>query len=148
MACMKICLRCDTPHCIISYSGRSTFVFSDQNFVSFLSGGAGNCIGIFHGENFSHNDLADFAAKILDKLHLVPGTVILIGSGSPLFKVGPGRGAGYALDWVHLVNQCCQVLTSLHCHFSPKPWPFWQLPRPHTKIYIFSRSLEPLSTKN
>jgi hypothetical protein len=100
-----ICLGCETPHCIISNSGPSTLVFSDQNFVPFLSGGAGNCIGIFRGENFSLNDLADFAAEILDKRHLVPGTVILIGSGSHLFRVG---GAAYALDWVHLINRCQQ----------------------------------------
>jgi hypothetical protein len=30
------------------------------------------------------------------------------------------------------LQQCCQVLPSLHCHFRPKPRPFWHPSRPHT----------------
>jgi hypothetical protein len=44
-------------------------------------------------------------------------------------------------------RQCCQAPPSLHCHFSPKPRPFWHLPRPHTKITHFSCSFRSFSNK-
>jgi hypothetical protein len=43
--------------------------------------------------------------------------------------------------------QCCHVRPSLHCHLSPKPRPFWYLPRPHTINIHFIRSLKPFITK-
>jgi hypothetical protein len=44
----------------------------------------------------------------------------------------------YGSGFRYLKCQCCQVPPSLHCHFSPKPRPFWYLPRPHTiKILFF-----------
>jgi hypothetical protein len=45
------------------------------------------------------------------------------------------------IRWFYHPPQCCQVLPSLHGHFSPKPRPFWHLPRPHTiKIHLFTLS--------
>jgi hypothetical protein len=36
-----------------------------------------------------------------------------------------------------LLKQCCQVPKRFHCHFTPKPRPFWHLPRPHATLLTF-----------
>jgi hypothetical protein len=112
-----ICLGCDKPHGVLEGDMPTTLVFADQNFVPFLSGGEGNCIGIVRGENFSLNELVDLAAEIIDKKTLPPGTVLLFGSGYHLFKVG---GACYTTDWINLVNRASQKwLMSMCVRLSP-----------------------------
>jgi hypothetical protein len=100
-----MCLGCEIPHGILNTDGPTTIVFADQNFVPFLSGGAGNCVAIVRGENFSLNDLVDLAAEILDKKPLQPGSILLFGSGFHLFRVG---GSCYTVDWIHLLNRAGQ----------------------------------------
>jgi hypothetical protein len=100
-----MCLGCEIPHGILNADGPTTIVFADQNFVPFLPGGAGNCVAIVRGENFSLNDLVDLAAEILDKKPLQPGSILLFGSGYNLFKVG---GSCYTVDWIQLLNRACQ----------------------------------------
>jgi hypothetical protein len=56
------CIGCETPHYIFNDSKPSTLIFSDQNFVSFLSGDPDNCIAIARLENPSLNELADLAS--------------------------------------------------------------------------------------
>jgi hypothetical protein len=34
-------------------------------------------------------------------------------------------------------NQCCQVPKRFHCHFSPKPRPFWHTPLAHSILLTF-----------
>jgi hypothetical protein len=106
-----MCLGCESPHSILSNSTPVTLIFSDQNFVPFLSGGPDNCIGVCRGENFSLNELVDLAAEILDKKHLQPGSVLLFGSASHLYKVG---GPAYISDWISLVNRCSQRWPSIN----------------------------------
>jgi hypothetical protein len=99
------CLGCDTPHSILSADEPVTLVFSDQNFLPFLSGGPSNCIGIVRGENFTLGELGDIAAEILDKKLIQPGSVLLFGSASNLYRVG---ASNYINEWIHLVNRCSQ----------------------------------------
>jgi hypothetical protein len=69
------------------------------------AGGAGNCIPIVRGENFSLNDLVDLAGEILYKKALLPGSTLLFRSGYHLLKVG---GSCYTVDWIHLLNRATQ----------------------------------------
>jgi hypothetical protein len=105
------CLGCESPHNILSNTSPVTLIFSDQNFVPFLSGGPENCIGVCRGENFSLNELVDLAAEILEKKPLQPGSVLLFGSASHLYKVG---GPAYISDWISLVNRCSQRWPSIN----------------------------------
>jgi hypothetical protein len=47
----------------------------------------------------------ELSIEILDKNTLPPGTTIVYGSGSHLFKVGTSQ---YASDWILLMNRCSQ----------------------------------------
>jgi hypothetical protein len=105
------CIGCETPHYIFNDSKPSTLIFSDQNFVSFLSGDPDNCIAIARLENPSLNELADLASEILDRITLPEGTILLFGSGSHLFRVG---AAQYAADWIQLANRCKQKWVGAH----------------------------------
>jgi hypothetical protein len=100
-----ICLGCEAGHSILNNEVPVTLIFSDQNFLPFLSGGPSSCIGIVRGENFSLGELGDIAAEILDKKLLLPGSVLLFGSASHLYKVG---ASNYINDWIQLVNRCSQ----------------------------------------
>jgi hypothetical protein len=98
------CVGCDTPHSIFNPLKPAVIMFSDQNFVPFLPGGSQNCAAVVRMENPSLSELADIATEILEKTP-PSGTVLLFGSGSHLFRVGPSQ---YAADWLHLVNRCGQ----------------------------------------
>jgi hypothetical protein len=100
-----ICLGCDGGHSILNNEVPVTLIYSDQNFLPFLSGGPSSCIGIVRGENFSLGELGDIAAEILDKKLLLPDSVLLFGSSSHLYKVG---ASNYINDWIQLVNRCSQ----------------------------------------
>jgi hypothetical protein len=106
-----MCLGCETPHSVLSTLNPVTMIFSDQNFVPFLSGSTDNCIGVCRGENFSLGELVDLAAEILDKKLLQPGSVLLFDSASHLYKVG---GPAYISDWISLVNRCTQRWPSIN----------------------------------
>jgi hypothetical protein len=99
------CVSCESAHHILSPLKPPVLIFADQNFVPHLSGGPDNCIAVVRAENTSLNELADLAAEILEKIILPHGSVILFGSGSHLFRVGPSQ---YASDWIHLRNRCSQ----------------------------------------
>jgi hypothetical protein len=99
------CLGCEKPHHVLNKNKPPVLVFADQNFTPFLSGGEENCIAVCRSENASLSELVDLATEILDRLKLPPGTTILFGSGSHLFKVGAPQ---YATDWIMLVNRCTQ----------------------------------------
>jgi hypothetical protein len=99
------CLGCATPHHIINPLKPPVLIFADQNFVPFLSGGAENCIAVCRAENPTLGELGDLAAEILDRTLLPPGTTMLFGSGSHLFKNGTSQ---YASDWISLANRCSQ----------------------------------------
>jgi hypothetical protein len=73
--------------------------------MPFLSGGAENCIAVCRAENPTLSELGDLAAEILDRTLLPPGTTILFGSGSHLYRNGTSQ---YASDWISLANRCSQ----------------------------------------
>jgi hypothetical protein len=99
------CIGCSKPHHILGGNKPAILVFTDQNFVPFLSADSENCIAIVRLENPSLNELADIAGEILDRYNLPADSVLLFGSGSHLFRVG---AAQYAADWINLSNRCSQ----------------------------------------
>jgi hypothetical protein len=99
------CIGCSNPHHILGGKKPAILVFTDQNFVPFLSGDSENCIAIVRLEDPSLNELADLAGEILDRYNLPSDAVLLFGSGSHLSRVG---AAQYAADWINLSNRCSQ----------------------------------------
>jgi hypothetical protein len=100
-----LCLGCSTPHHILNKNKSPVIVFSDQNFVPFLPGGADNCIAVCRAENPTLNELADLAMEIIDRNPLPAGTTLLFGSCSHLYRGGTAK---YAADWILLSNRCTQ----------------------------------------
>jgi hypothetical protein len=70
-----------------------------------LSVGPENCIAVVRVENPTLSELTDLAVEILEKVYLPAGTVLMLGSGSHLFKVGTSQ---YASDWISIRNRCSQ----------------------------------------
>jgi hypothetical protein len=99
------CMCCPDPHHVLVSNKPLVLIFSDQNFVSNLSGGDGNCIAVLRAENASLCELAELAIEVLDKHTLPPGSILIFGSASHLFRVGTSQ---YASDWINLTNRCSQ----------------------------------------
>jgi hypothetical protein len=91
-----MCIGCKNNH-NIGEKGPLVICFSDQNMIPFITDGEGNCIAIVRMENASLADLIDLSFEVLEKLPPPPGSVIMYGSGSHLFKVGASI---YAKEWV------------------------------------------------
>jgi hypothetical protein len=106
-----MCLGCSTSHNILHADKPSVLIFADHNFTPFLSGGEKNCIAVCRLENATLNELAELAMEIIDRTILPPGTTLLFGSGSHLFRVGTSQ---YAADWIMLVNRCMQKWPSVN----------------------------------
>jgi hypothetical protein len=100
-----MCLGCSKTHHILNPVKPSLIIFADQNFTPFLSGGENNCVAVCRLENATLNELVDLAMEVIDRMVLPPGTTLLFGSGSHLFRVGTSQ---YASDWIMLVNRCPQ----------------------------------------
>jgi hypothetical protein len=97
------CLSCGSPHSIFSKTCPTVICFADQNFIPCLPSSTGSaCLAVLRVEDAGLQDLASIAMEVLDNCALYPGSVILIGSGSHLYKEGTGT---YASDWVKLCNQ-------------------------------------------
>jgi hypothetical protein len=95
------CLACTAPHSILGTGNPIAICFADQNFVPYICGNTG-CIAVVRLEDASLADLTAIATEMLGKSAIPPGSVILLGSASHLFKVGVGM---YAADWVAEVHK-------------------------------------------
>jgi hypothetical protein len=99
------CLGCESAHNIIHPLKPPVIILSDQNFVPFLPGGPENCVAVIRLENPSLNELVDIAVEMFEKTTIPAGAVLIIGSGSHLFKVGASQ---YAMEWIQITQRCAQ----------------------------------------
>jgi hypothetical protein len=106
-----MCLGCKKTHHILNPVKPSVLIFADQNFTPFLSGDENNCVAVCRLENATLSELADLAMEVIDKTCLPPGTTLLFGSGSHLYRVGTAQ---YATDWITIVNRCSQKWPSVN----------------------------------
>jgi len=104
------CLACSDQHMITEQRNNPlVIIVGDQNFVPFLkieqSGpdtGSGlntvtRCCAVVRLENVSLSDLVDITMEVFDReKNIPPGSVILVGSGSHLYRNGSSQ---YASDW-------------------------------------------------
>jgi hypothetical protein len=106
------CLACPNAHRILNKSVPVTLCFSDQNFVPTLNSGQGqDCIAVVRYEDATLADLTAIALEILDKNMIHPGSVLLFGSASHLFRVG---ASCYAADWVGLISKLEQKFRNVN----------------------------------
>jgi hypothetical protein len=106
------CLACPTSHRILNKSVPVTICFADQNFVPTLSSGPDqNCIAVVRYEDASLQDLTAIALEILEKHTIHPGSVLLFGTASHLFRVG---ASCYAADWVGLITKLEQKFRNVN----------------------------------
>jgi len=114
---------CPTEHPVLTGGKPIILVLSDQNFPTNLSGGGGNCVPVARLEDASLSDLAALLNELLEKTKPVAGSVVLIGSGSHLVRVG---ACAYAFDWCELVAGCranwpnisvCPLVPIMTCDF-------------------------------
>jgi hypothetical protein len=97
------CLSCPSIHPILNENSPNVMCFADQNFYAAVpSGSANGCLPIVRLEDASLNDLAGLAIEMLDKNSVQPGSVLLFGSATHLFRSGPSK---YAIDWIELRNK-------------------------------------------
>jgi hypothetical protein len=74
----------------------------DQNFVSKQMGDGESCVSVFQLENASLTELTDIMFEAIDSSSVHPGTVILMGSTSLLYRVERHLFIGvslYAREW-------------------------------------------------
>jgi hypothetical protein len=93
------CITCDKEHKILGdkTNGQpATLCFTDQNFVSALKGDGESCVSVFQLENASLTELTDIMFEAIDSSSVHPGTVILMGSTSLLYRIGVSL---YAREW-------------------------------------------------
>jgi hypothetical protein len=98
------CVICENPHYILSKGldeSPPIIIFSDQNFVSTLSGGK-SCIAIVRLEDASIPELVELSLEMLDRHRPPAGTLLIYGSVSHLFHAGTTI---YSQDWCCLVNR-------------------------------------------
>jgi hypothetical protein len=69
------------------------------------------CVAIFRYEDATLSELASIALEVLDKQAIHPGSVLLFGSASHLFKVG---ASCYTADWVQLLMRIETRLKSVN----------------------------------
>jgi hypothetical protein len=91
-----MCIGCNNNH-KLGENGRLVICFADQNMVPFITDGEGGCIAIVRLENASLSDMIDLSFEVLEKFTPPPGSIILYGSASHLYRVGASL---YARDWV------------------------------------------------
>ena len=94
------CIMCSEEHNILQTDKPAVICVSDQTFVPCLSKDQGNCISVVRLEDAGLTDLTDLVFEIFDKVRLPEGTVLLLGSGSHLLRVG---ASAYAYDWLDCV---------------------------------------------
>jgi hypothetical protein len=97
------CMSCKNEHNILSkgeHDGTSVIVFCDQNFVPTLSGDT-SCVVVARLENGSLDEIADLAIEI-ERHHIPPGTIILLGSVSHLINVGTTI---FTTDWCNTIEK-------------------------------------------
>jgi hypothetical protein len=92
---------CKEPHKLGS-KGPVVICFADQNFVPFIQDGVGGCIAIARIDNASRSELVDFSFELLENFPLEPGSVVLYGSASFLYRVGVSM---YAREWVDCITR-------------------------------------------
>jgi hypothetical protein len=92
------CLVCPNSHPVLSKTGPVAICFADQNFVPSLCDTG--CVAVLRYEDATLAELSGIALEILEKNQIHPGSVLLFGSMSHLFKVG---ASCYAADWVTLL---------------------------------------------
>jgi len=97
----QMCLMCPQEHPILNPEVPTAIVVSDQCFPTCLSGGGKNCVSIIRLENASLLELSDILQEVFAGAPLPPGTVIVMGSGSHLYRVG---ASAYASDWLRVMN--------------------------------------------
>ena len=107
---------CPSKHNILNSSAVPLVIFSDQNFPSCLSENEINCVGIVRLENATLHNLADIAFEVFEKNALPSGTVVLLGNGSHLFRMGD---AAYAYEWTQVVTRLSSKWQNHH--FLPLP---------------------------
>jgi hypothetical protein len=95
------CLACTAPHSILGNGNPVAICFADQNFVPYICGNT-SYVAVVRLEDATLSDLSAIAIEILGKSTIPPGSVILLGSASHLFRVGTGM---YAADWVAEVHK-------------------------------------------
>jgi hypothetical protein len=120
-----VCIGCKVHH-KIGEKGPLVICFADQNMVPFITDGEGNCMAIVRLENASLADLIDISFEILEKLAPPPGSVILYGSASHLYRVGASI---YTKEWVAgrshkggckvAQSQCVSATAFYQRHFGP-----------------------------
>jgi hypothetical protein len=97
------CVSCSSSHSTLDKNQPAIICFSDQNFVPYLNCDPGkNCMAIVRYEDATLADLTSLALEILDKTSLYPGSVLLFGSASHLYRAG---ASCYAADWVTLTGK-------------------------------------------
>jgi hypothetical protein len=95
------CISCKSSHPVLGKSSPSAICFSDQNFTPNLCTTTGTgCVAVVRMEDATLSELASIAIEILEKNALQPGSVLLFGSISHLFKVGAGS---YVAEWIQLL---------------------------------------------
>jgi len=105
------CLMCDREHSILDSNRPLIIILTDQCFVGNLSGGETNCISVVKLENSTVLELADLALEIFDGKQIPAGSVIMIGSGSHLHRLG---ASSYAWDWVQCTNKIASKWRSVN----------------------------------
>jgi hypothetical protein len=97
------CLAFPTPHRILDSCRPVTLCFADQNFVLTICCSS-SCIAVVRYEDATLSDLAATAIELLDRHSIHPGSVILLGSATHLYRVGVSK---YAADWTE-INYCLE----------------------------------------
>jgi hypothetical protein len=100
-ASLKCFVVCPNPHYILAREegeSQPILVFSDQNFVSTMSGG-NSCMAIARLEDASLNELVDLSMEILDKYQVPPGTLLLYSSVSYLYNAGAKYARRTGATW-------------------------------------------------
>jgi len=112
------CLMCSSEHQVIVATKPTVLCLADQCFPSNLSG-EDNCVGVVRLENSSLAELTGITLEILEGKKLAPGSVILVGSGTHLFRVG---ASAYAWEWTQCVARLQNKLGSVNiCPLIPIP---------------------------
>jgi hypothetical protein len=98
------CLSCSHPHSILIKALPIAICFSDQNFLPHFTHNTdsnNSCVAVVRLEDASLEALAALATEVLDKHSLHPGSTILLGSATHLFRTG---ASGYANDWIKITT--------------------------------------------
>jgi hypothetical protein len=98
------CISCSNPHSILVKGLPVAICFADQNFLPYFSDNNdvnNSCVAVVRLEDASLGDLVAIASEVLSTHSLNPGSTLLIGSATHLFRSG---ASGYANDWVKTVS--------------------------------------------